>query len=320
MFEILAITTPIYLIILLGFLMTRTGVFAKADMRAFGKFVINLALPALLFRALSQRRFDEILNVNYLLAYALGTFSVILLGYFWCRPISQRNSTTATFYVVGMSCSNSAYIGYPILLLTLAPVAGVALALNMIVENLLVIPFLLFMAERGRSASSGGWHAFGKSFLRFLKNPMIIGLLAGLVVSTLGIQLPVPVTRTVDLLATASSALSLFVIGGTLVGLQMRGLGMTILPIVIGKLVIHPLCVFSAFFLLNILGLGKIDPSLQTAALLMAAMPMMGIYATLAQAYKQEDFSAVALLVTTVTSFFTLSALILLLKFFDLMK
>lgn len=48
-----------------------------------------------------------------------------------------------------MSCSNSGFVGYPILLLILTPIAGVVLALNMMVENL-VIPLLFVMAERTR--------------------------------------------------------------------------------------------------------------------------------------------------------------------------
>jgi malonate transporter len=40
----------------------------------------------------------------------------------------------------------------------------------------------------------------------------------------------------------------------------------------------------------------------------------MGIYPILAQAYGQEDFSAAALLVATVMSFFTLSALLWVLR------
>jgi predicted permease len=42
---------------------------------------------------------------------------------------------------------------------------------------------------------------------------------------------------------------------------------------------------------------------------LLAAMPMMGIYPTLAQAHGQDDWAAVALVVTTTSSFFTLTAL-----------
>ncbi|WP_416053165.1 AEC family transporter [Cupriavidus basilensis] len=315
MLNILAIIAPIYILILIGFATTRAGLFAKADMRVFGKFVINLALPALLLRALSQRQVGEILNVSYLLAYCIGSWAVIGLGYAWCRRVSRLNPATSAFYAMGMSCSNSGFIGYPILLLTLAPVAGVSLALNMTVENLLVIPFLLFMAER-KPGSAGRWQTLGKALARLICNPMILGLLAGLTVSVLGLTLPAPVTRTVDTLATACSALSLFVIGGTLVGLPMGGLGSRIAPIVVGKLVLHPLCVLLAITMLPMLGLPEIDRSLSAAAVLMAAMPMMGIYATLGQAYGQEEFSAVTLLITTIASFFTLSALLFLLGAF----
>ena len=55
MFDILAITGPIYITIVLGFITTRLGLFSKADMHVLGRFVINLALPALLFNALAQR-------------------------------------------------------------------------------------------------------------------------------------------------------------------------------------------------------------------------------------------------------------------------
>ena len=44
MLQILAITSPIYFIIALGFVATRFGLFVRADMRVFGKFVLNLAL------------------------------------------------------------------------------------------------------------------------------------------------------------------------------------------------------------------------------------------------------------------------------------
>lgn len=309
MLDILSITSPIYLIILLGFAMTRVGIFAKPDMRVLGKFVFNLALPALLFRAVTQRPIGEILNIGYMLAYLCGSLLVIGCGYFWCRRFSGLNPTASTFRVMGMACPNSAYIGYSILLLTDAPVAGVSLALNMVVENLFVIPLLLFMAS-SESGAAGRWQTVGKALARLLRNPLIIGLLAGLAVSLLGVKLPEPITRTVDLLATTCSALALFFVGGTLVGLSLHGLGPKALPVAIGKLVFHPLAVLLTVSALPVLGLPEVEPSLRMAVILMAAMPMIGIYPTLAQAYGQEDFSAVALLLTTALSFFTLSGLL----------
>jgi len=238
MLNILAIIAPIYILILIGFATTRAGLFAKADMRVFGKFVINLALPALLLRALSQRQVGEILNVSYLLAYCIGSWAVIGLGYAWCRRVSRLNPATSAFYAMGMSCANSGFIGYPILLLTLAPVAGVSLALNMVVENLLVIPFLLFMAER-KPGSAGRWQTLGKALARLICNPLILGLLAGLTVSVLGLTLPAPVTRTVD---TLTGRLNLLLAWQTHVSPGFPGCGcyMRLLHFCLGGSMAHP--------------------------------------------------------------------------------
>lgn len=318
MLDILAITSPIYITIFLGFITTRMGLFEKAEMRVFGKFVVKLALPALLFQAVAQRQFGEILNGTYMLAYLTGTLVVLGTGYFWCRRVTGLGPTTSTFYVMGMSCSNSSFIGYPIVLLTLGPVAGVALALNVIVENVVVLPLLFALADRGRGGPGPWYRVLAQSIARLASNPIIIGVVGGLIASLLGWKLSAPVERTVNLFAMASAGLSLFVIGGALVGLPMRGIGRRVLPITVGKLIFHPLAVLLAVVVLPLAGLPALDSSLRMAAVLLAAMPMMGIYPILAQAYGQEDFSATALLITTVASFFTLSGLLWVFKQFRL--
>ncbi|WP_342617977.1 AEC family transporter [Rhodoferax sp. GW822-FHT02A01] len=309
MLDILSITSPIYFIIGLGFGLTKVGLFSKLDMRVFGKFVLNLALPALVFKALSQRQFSEVFNSSYLLAYMVGTLLVLGVGYSWTRYATRQSPLTSTFYAMGMGCSNSGFVGYPILLLTLAPVAGVVLALNMLVENLVILPLLLVLAERGKGSGHAG-KALAQSLVKVAKTPLIVGLLAGLAISISGWKLPAPVTQTVTLFSNASGALSLFVIGGALVGLPLAGMGQRVWPIVLGKLVLHPLMVLLCILALPYLGLAALDPSLRTGALLLAAMPMMGIYPTLAQAYGQEDFAAAATLAATVLSFFSISALL----------
>jgi malonate transporter len=195
------------------------------------------------------------------------------------------------------------------LLLLMPQIAGVALALNMLVENLVVIPLLLVLADMEQGQASI-WSSLRQSVKRLLRNPLVIGLVAGLTASLSGLQLPSALTRTVDLLAASSGALSLFVIGGTLVGLPLQGLGARVLPIVLGKLLLHPLLVWLAVSALPLLGMVMLSPELHTAAVLMAAMPMMGIYVTLAQNYGQEDMSAAASLATTVLSFVTVSLLL----------
>lgn len=314
MLDVLAITGPIYLAIAIGYAATRAGLFAKADMQVLGRFVINFALPTLVFRALSTRPIAEVFNLGFLLAYALGSLTLIGAGLYWARRVRGMDHTAATFHAMGMSCPNSGFVGYPILLLTFAPVAGVALALCMLVENLLLIPLLLAMAERSRGRA-GPWHrVLGGLLARLVRNPLVIGIVAGAAMSLTTLRLPDAVMRTIDLFAAASGAVSLFTIGGTLVGLALHGLGGRVAPIVVGKLLLHPLAVGGALALLVALGVPAPSAELRTAVVLMAAMPMMGIYPILAQAYGQQDTAAPAMLVATIASFFTLSALLWLLQ------
>lgn len=311
MLDILAITGPIFLCIALGYLTTRGGLFDRGDMRVFGKFLINLALPALLFNALSQRSVGEIFNGPYLAAYALGGLIMLAGTVLWYRKVAHEGMARSAIMAMGMTCPNSGYVGYPVVLLTLgAPVAGVALALNMVVENLLIIPILLALADMERH-EAGHWRQLVMQTLQGLaRNPLIIAIVAGFLVSALGIPMPSPVSRTVTLFAQASSALSLFVIGGSLVGLKLQGLRTAVAQIGVGKLVLHPLCLLAVMTWLVPIG----DPQLKVALLLTGALPTMGIYAILAQRHGHEGLASAALLVGTLASFFTLSGLLWLLR------
>jgi len=306
MLDILAITGPIYLAIALGYAATRWGVFERADMRVFGKFTLYLALPALLFNALSQRSVAEILNGQYLLAYALSTVAVMGAALVWARKVKGQSLSYSSMMAMGMTCPNSGFVGYPIMLLTWGPVAGVALALNMVVENLLLIPLLLAVADSDGGAPGQWRKALQQTLVGLVKNPMIIGIVAGFVCSWSGVHIPTPVSRTVTLFAQASGALSLFVIGGSLVGLQVQGLKGPVAQIALGKLLVHPLVMLVTLWWVVPVD----DPALRMAALITAALPMLGIYTILSQRHGHESTSAAALLVTTVCSFFTLSGLL----------
>lgn len=308
MFDILAITAPIYIAIALGYGLTRWGFFQKTDMRAFGTFVVKVAMPALLFNALSQRKVSDILNGEYVGAYALASLLTLGLSIFWAVRGSKTSRSLSSCLAMGMSCPNSGFVGYPVMLLSLGPlasVAGVALALNMMVENLLIIPLLLAWAETGNGQSR--WQTIVLQTLKgMFYNPMIWGIVLGFGFSWFEWQLMPSLSRTVSLFAQASGALSLFVIGGSLVGLPVQGMGARVAQIAAGKLLLHPLMMLVVLLFI----VPVHDPVLWTAALLTCAMPMFGIYPILTQKHGHDGLSAAALLVTTMASFLTLNALL----------
>jgi predicted permease len=284
MFDILAITAPIYVAIFLGYGLTRWGVFQKSDMRGFGTFVIKVSLPAMLFNALSNTRVKEIFKPSYLAAYALASLATLALALVWSMKIKRESFSFSSCYAMGMSCPNSGFVGYPVVLLSLGPIAGVVLALNMIVELFFIIPILMAWAD-AQEGKNSAVQVLWQTFNGMLKNTLLWCIVLGFLFSW-------------------------FDIGGSLVGLSVQGMGPRVSQIAFGKLILHPLTML--FVLLWLVPIS--DPLLRAAAILSCAMPMFGIYPILTQKHGHEGLSAAALLVTTVASFFSLNGVLWLLK------
>lgn len=303
--QVFSITIPIFVLIGVGYIAFRYKAMAPEHTRALGAFVLNFALPALIVRALAGHRADEIVNARYLLAYGGASLVVYAAVFAVARHGRGRTQTESAIQAMGAAASNSGFIGYPVAALAVGPAAGVALSLNMIFENILLIPLALALAEVGRSDGANLANTLRGTAKRLARNPLIIAILVGTALSFSGLPLPAPLARAVDMLANASAAVALFAIGGALVGLRTEGLASDVLPIVIGKLVLHPLAVFGALMLVP-----SLDPALRKAALIFASVPMITVYPLFGQMYGQGRTTAAALVAATAASFVTISALL----------
>jgi predicted permease len=307
MLDVISITLPIFILISLGFASTSLGVTTPADVRALGAFVIRFALPALIFQSLSQRPFAEIVNAEYLVAYTVGS-GVVFAVMFALARVSQPGGVAANaMSALGSSASNSGFIGYPVALMFLGPPASFALALNMITENVVIIPLALTLAESGRHAGKSLPQIFVHLVGQLVGNPMFIGMALGVAASLSGLKLLGPVGKSIDMLAMTSGALALFAVGGSLVGLKLGGVLQDVGRIVAGKLILHPVAILAA----SLIFAPRLDPNLRKAMLIFASAPMLSIYPLLGRQYGQEHVAAASLLVATALSFLTMSTLLL---------
>ena len=130
--NILTTTSPVFMLIGLGYFAVRSGLLPRESTRLLGIFVLYFALPALLFKALSERDFSEILfNLTYLLGYGLGSLAVFGAMLFIGGRFRGRGLVNGSILALGSSLSNSGFIGYPILLPLLGPSAMVPFALTL---------------------------------------------------------------------------------------------------------------------------------------------------------------------------------------------
>jgi malonate transporter len=303
MLEILAITTPIFLLIGAGYLAMGIRLVSREQIQGIATFVLYFALPALVIRALTQNPLDQVLHTQYLLAYGLGSVLIFSLALLLTLTIQRRPLSEGAIHALGMSASNSGFIGYPVAAMVIgSSPAAVFLALNMMIENLLIIPAALILAEAGRQSGTGIVTVARKTFVRLIRNPILLGLMLGLLLAVTETALSRPLAQAVDMLANAAGPAALFVIGGTLFGLQVRGMLGDVGQIVIGKLVLHPLAILGLFLLMP-----TTDPALLAGALLFACAPMISVYPLLGQRYGMAGVSAAALMAATLGAFFSLS-------------
>lgn len=314
MLEILAITLPIFLLIGAGFTAARTGLLSRDNMQGVGTFVMYLALPSLIIRALTEHPLAEVFNPTYLLAYGLGSLAVFLLGLGLSVGLRGKRLDAGAIHALGMSASNSGFIGYPVALMAIGPPAAIFMALNMVVETLFIIPTALILAEASRQNGNGVGQVARQTLARLTRNPVLIGLLVGMLLALSGLRLPGPLARAVGMLADAAGPAALFTIGGMLHGLKVRGMALDVGQVVLGKLLLHPLVVLGAFLLLP-----DPEPMLIAGAMLFACAPMISVYPLFGKQYGQGDTSAAGLMVSTLASFVTISLVIWLLTQFGLL-
>jgi malonate transporter and related proteins len=309
MIEILAIIFPIFILIAAGYVAVGSGLVPKTQLRGMSAFLLYFAMPALILKSLVQRPLAEVINTDYLLAYGMASMAVFSLALCFLHFAEKKDLQTSALSALGMAASNSGFIGYPIAALAIGAPAGLALALCMMIENIVIIPAALVIAETGLRAGLPARVILRSSAVRLIKSPIILAILAGTAISGFGTVLPSPIFKTVDMLALASAPVALFVIGGTLVGLKIEGLRTEVAQIVLGKLAIHPVAVLLAFTVF-----ANVDPDLKSAAIIMASVPMLSVYPILGQRYGMDEVCAAALMVSTAISVLTISAMIWLVK------
>lgn len=306
MLSILNITAPIFLLVGLGFFAVRFGWMQQNHMQGLGAFVINFALPALIFSALAAKPLREIMIPSYLLAYGLGSLLSFVVGFWFSRHVRHADWVTASLSGFGQSISNSGFIGYSVLSMLIGEAAGVFLALNVIVENLLIIPLLLIMVALGGQHSQSWRQTVWHIVATLLRNPMVMALVLGLFVSFTGLSVPVAINRVITMLAQASAPVALFVIGGSLFGVRLGNNRIDMLQLSLGKLLLHPLLILLVFLLLP-----ESNVTSVLASVLLATTPMASIFPIMGQRYGQQQRCAAILLCTTLLSFFSMSAVLM---------
>lgn len=307
---VLNITAPIFFLILLGFVGTKYQLLSKEALPALSKFVLYFALPSVMITKISSLDLRAVVDLSYMGVYALGGLTAFFLTLVLVKGVLKESWGNGAVSGIGAMMPNSSFIGFPILLQYLDNAPAQAFAMSLVVENILFLPVGLILIESLYHQESGvGRKVLLNVAKRIASNPIILAVFTGVIMSLLGVRLPNFMGGGLELLASAAAPCALIVIGGSLVGVVIRGSKIRTALVASVKLVIFPLVVFA-----GLQAFPTMPFELKVSALLFAAMPMFSIYPIIGETYGQRSFCASTLLITTVLSFFSISALLFILN------
>ncbi|HMT92866.1 AEC family transporter [uncultured Thiothrix sp.] len=313
MLNILLTISPVFILIGLGYFAFKQGLIKAEAMSSLGNIVLYCAIPAVMIGGLSKIHISEIVEPYFLLAYGIGSLLNLLFAIFLTLKLQRNLLTKSAIQSLGMSIPNSMFVGFPVLSLSLElpDVASLSLMMAVLVENILILPIILILLEYSVGYKGDSANILRTVALRIVKNPLIIAIAVGVVLSLLGVTLPKPISQSLDLLTKISAGLALLFIGAALANIkpQEQKPWADISLVMLGKLILHPALVALWVFLLP-----SFNSSFQQAVIIMAAAPMMSIYPILGERYGLRDFCASTLFMTTLVSFISIAVVLLLLE------
>lgn len=303
MWDIFLQTLPFFALIGLGYGAGRTEFFTPEATAYLTKFVFYFALSAMLFRFAANLSIGDILEWPFVFAYLSGTLTIYLIAtgvaLFRKRGIEEA-AVEAQCAVIG----NVGFLGIPMLVLLLGERAiglvMLVLAVDLIFFGSLIV--VLITGSRDGRMSIGVLSTVG---IGLLKNPMIVSITLGLVVSGLALPIPAPVNEFLTLLGAAATPGALFAIGASLASKSAEKIAVAGW-LSFAKLVLHPAAV--AFFALVVF---TVDPYAAGVMITAAALPVAGNVYILAQHYGVAPARVSAsILFSTAVSVLTVSAVI----------
>lgn len=294
--QVVATIIPIFGVVLLGLFARKKGFMPQEFLAPANQLVYYLAIPAMIFRAISKASFRTEFNVTVLLITLSSALAAYMAAWIIGRRTRWQPGRIGTF----IQCSahgNQGYIGLPIAFYFIGQSglakAGILAGFLMILQNTLSVLALQTFAVTGEG--SGRKIRFVAENL--IRNPIIVSALSGVTISVFQIPIPFTIDRFLEVLGGLAPPMSLLLIGASLSLQVMRRNFLPVLGSVIIKIIALPVLGLIVFTLFRVSAVDYL-PGL----ILLAAPTATVAYVMAREMHGDEEFAVAAISTSTVSS------------------
>ncbi|MCJ2183414.1 AEC family transporter [Novosphingobium sp. 1949] len=293
---------PVFALIFAGWLAGRLRALGPQATSELNRFVVWLALPALLFEIVAKAHSSELWRPGFLAVLVLGTMGTFALTI----ALNRRHGLAdATIDGLNAAYANSGYMGFPIMAVVLGA-AGRPLTLISVLVTVCVLfaTGIVLIEAAGQKAASPGRLVL-KVARRVLSNPLVAAPLAASLFPISGLGVPAPLDSFLTMLGGAASpcalvALGLFLAAERSAAPAPRG---RISALIALKLIAQPIVTW--LLAAKVFALSPVETH---AAVILAALPTGTGPFMLAEFYGREaEVTARVVLVSTILSLATIT-------------
>lgn len=305
-------TIPVFLVIVAGYLLRRVGMFTEEFLKVANKFNFKVTLPALLLINMLDCDIRKCFDGKYVLYCAIVTLTCIMVIWFMAKLL-LKDKTIVGEFVQGSYRGSAAILGIALMtnIIGNADMAPLMILGSVPIYNIFAVLVLTFEAPNLSDEDINHKEKIKKALIGICKNPIILSILGGMLLSYAGITFPKILYKSIESIGSMTTPLALIIIGA---GFEGRKAIKKIVPTVIAtmiKLVVQPALFLPVAIWFNF------GPEKIVAALIMLGAPTTATSYVMSKNMGHSGvLSSSIVVLTTLLSAFTVTMWIFILRSF----
>jgi malonate transporter and related proteins len=212
MLSAVSILLPVFGLIFAGFACRRFGVLGPAAASELNRFVVWLALPALLFHILAHASWYELFQPAFVAAFG-GAALIVFAAVVGVRLFLRRPLADASIDGLAAAYPNTGYVGFPLCMIAFGPSSLTPTTIATILVVCVLFAIAIVLIETGLQSERRPHRLAIKVVRSLLRNPLLVAPALGAIVSGAHVTLPESAETFLKLLGDAASPCALVSLG-----------------------------------------------------------------------------------------------------------
>lgn len=300
-------TIPVFLVMVLGYILKQLKVLDEPFIKTLNSFNYKVTLPALVFRDIAESDFYSVWDTKYVLYCFFVT--LICISVIWLLAgIFYKNKASLGEFIQASYRSSAAVLGIAFIQ-NIYGNSGMAPLMIIGTVPLYNIAAVLILSFTGPGAHGLDRTSLKASVKGILTNPIIIGILLGMLTSALKLSFPTILSKTINNISGLATPLALIALGA---GFEGRKAIKQVKPTAVATLL--KLVVFPCLFLPLAVALDFTGPKLVAILVMLGSPTTVSCHIMAKNMGHEGTLTSSAVVATTFLSSITLTFFLFVLR------